>query len=246
MNQLKKLDEFRRELASYKLSPAAAEILASTKLVLLVAPTSSGRNTIIQELLKTGEFHFIISDTTRQPRVNNGILEQNGREYWFRTEAEFLSELRLGEFLEAAIIHNQQVSGISIRELKKARDDNKIAITDVEVVGAGHIQSAKPDALVIFMVPPTFDIWLERIHKRGQMPADELKRRLTSACKEFEAALANDYYRFVLNDTISGTAAEVQAFASSGRYDPLKETFARQVAERLYSDTQGYLASLNN
>src|SRR5664279_1435267 len=110
MNQLKRIDEFRTILDGYQLSPTAAQTLAQTKLVLLVAPTASGRNTIIHELLKTDQYHFVVSDTTRQPRINNGELEQNGREYWFRSEEEVLDELKRGEFLEAAIIHNQQVS----------------------------------------------------------------------------------------------------------------------------------------
>ena len=244
MNELRHAEEFNKVLASYKMSASAVKTLAETKLVLLVAPTSSGRNTIIRELLKTGRFHYIVSDTTRQPRVNNGVLEENGREYWFRKEDDLLEELRGGEFVEAAVIHNQQVSGISIRELEKARVDKKIAITDIQIDGARNIQAAKPDTLVIFMIPPTFDIWLERIHSRGQMPADELKRRLESACKEFEAAFKNDYYRFVLNDTVDGTTAEVRDFAEPGQYDSLKETFARQVAENLYKDTGKYLKTL--
>ncbi len=185
MNQLKHIDEFRTILETYRLSPTAANTLARTHLVLLVAPTASGRNTIIEELLRIGNYHFVVSDTTRQPRINNGILEQNGRQYWFRSEKEVLEELRRGEFLEAALIHNQQVSGISIRELEVAREAQKIAITDVEIAGANNIHRAKPDTLIVFMTPPTFDIWLERIHSRGVMPADELERRLQSASKNF-------------------------------------------------------------
>lgn len=243
MNQLVHAADFRAALANYTLSESARKILAEVRLALFVAPSASGRNTIINELLKSGKYHFIVSDTTRQPRVNNGVLEQNGREYWFRSEEEVLEELRNGEFLEAAIIHNQQVSGISIRELEKARQDDKIAMTDIEIVGAANVHRYKPDTLTIFMVPPSFDIWLERMHSRGQMAPDEVLRRLESAKREFTVALESDYYRFVLNDTISGTTAEIDHFFTTGQYDPFKEKVARQTAQELYAAVTSYLSS---
>src|SRR5579885_607634 len=113
MNRLEHLQEFKTVLANYRISPASQRILQQTNLVLLAAPTSAGRNTIIRELLKTGDYHYIVSDTTRQPRINDGIPEQNGVEYWFRSEADILKDLAAGQYVEAAIIHNQQVSGIS-------------------------------------------------------------------------------------------------------------------------------------
>src|SRR4051812_45219052 len=112
MNELKHKDDFEKVLAGCQLSDGAKQTLAQTKLLLLVGPSSSGRNTIINELVAEGGYHYIVSDTTRQPRVNNGVLEQDGREYWFRTEEDILADLQAGNFLEAAIIHDQQVSGI--------------------------------------------------------------------------------------------------------------------------------------
>jgi guanylate kinase len=241
MNQLVHAAEFRRALANYKLSNVAKDILRDVKLAIFVAPSASGRNTIIRELIKSDQYHFIISDTTRQPRVNNGVPEQNSREYWFRSEDEMLEEIRDGEFLEAAVIHNQQVSGISLRELKKAQHDNRIAITDVEIIGAANIHRLKPDTTVIFMVPPSFDIWLERIHSRGQMPPDELTRRLESAERELSTALRSDYFRLVLNDTVQGTTSEVDRFLSTGYYDPFKERLVREITERLYENVEAYL-----
>ena len=153
MNKLKQIDEFRKVLGNYQLSDDAKQILSATRLVLLVGPTSSGRNTIIAELVRTGGFHYIVSDTTREPRTKDGILiEQNGREYWFRKEAELLADLQRGDFLEAAVIHEQQVSGISIREIKAAYQADQVAITDIESVGATTIHDLKPDATFIFVL----------------------------------------------------------------------------------------------
>lgn len=243
MNELKHIHAFREALADYKLSASAKETLKHLDLVLMVGPTAVGRNTIIRELVKTGAYHFIVSDTTRQPRANDGVMEQDGREYWFRSENKMLEEIKGGDFLEFAIIHNQQVSGQSIRELEVARQSNKIAITEVEIAGAHNTYQAKSDTKIIFNVPPSFDIWMERLRKRGGVPEAEVRRRLESACLEFDAALIHDYYRFVVNDDIDETVAEVDSIARLDYRDVGKEAAARELVKQLYHLTRDYLAA---
>ena len=99
MPELKYKQNFHVALKDYQLSDHALAILTKTQLVILTAPTASGRNTIINELLRTNEYNFIVSDTTRPPRLNDGILEQNGREYFFRDEADMLQDIKDGNFL---------------------------------------------------------------------------------------------------------------------------------------------------
>lgn len=245
MNELKHIEEFKKLLADYHLSASAAEVLQAVKLVLLVAPTASGRNTTITELTKHQGYYFIVSDTTRKPRINNGVLEQDGREYWFRDEEEMLAEIRRGEFLEAAIIHNQQVSGISIRELKKALAQGKIAITDAEIVGAEHATRLKPDTISIFMLPPSYEEWQRRIALRGTMEVDEYKRRMESACREFEAALSHSYYRFVVNDTIAQAVRDVDKVAQSDAVDPTMQEKGYELTRQLLQQTKEALAKLD-
>lgn len=244
MNKLKHIAEFRELLANYQLSSTATKTLEGVKLVLLVAPTATGRNATIRAMMKRDEYYFIVSDTTRQPRINNGVLEQDGREYWFRTEEEMLEEIRQGEFLEAAIIHNQQVSGISIRELHKAFTQEKIAITDAEIAGAENATRLKPDTIAIFMLPPSFEEWQRRIALRGTMELDEYKRRMESACKEFEAALSHAYYRFVINESVEQAASVVDRIARTGVVDPLWQEEGRKLAKQLLSKAQATLAKL--
>ncbi len=245
VNQLKHIDQFQESLKNYQLSDAAKKTLEGLRLVLMVGPTSSGRNTIIRELVKTGAYHFIVSDTTREPRSNDGLMERDGVEYWFRSEKKMLEEIRDGDFLEAAIIHNQQVSGTSIRELALARQSNKIAINEVQINGAHNTYLAKPDTLIIFSVPPGFDKWMNRLRKRGKMPDDEVRRRLEAACLEFDAALTHDYYRFVINDDIDETVAMVDSMARMDQHDAAKEQTGRELVKRLYQQTRDYLAQPN-
>jgi len=244
INELKLIDEFRKVLANYQVSENAKQTLARLKLVLLVGPSSSGRNTIINELLKSGKYHFITSDTTRQPRINNGVLEEHGREYWFRSEEEILHDLQAGEFLEAAIIHNQQVSGISMRELAAAADEGRIAINEIEVVGADNIHEASPSALFFFVLPPSFDEWMARRDLRGRLPMDEVRRRLESSVVELTTGLQRDYYRFIVNDTFTHAAKRIDQMIDDDYIDPEYQAQAKELAAEILADTKKYLANL--
>ncbi|HET8991940.1 MAG TPA: hypothetical protein VFN31_02820 [Candidatus Saccharimonadales bacterium] len=241
MNELKQIDEFRKVLSDYQLPEAAKSALEQIELVMLVGPSSSGRNSIINELLKSGSYHYVISDTTRQPRENNGVLEQNGREYWFRTEDEILDDLKAGKFLEAAIIHNQQVSGISIRELQAAADERKIAIDEIEVVGADNIHKVAPEVIFLFILPPSFDEWMVRMNARGTLPEDETRRRLESAINEVSIALDRNFYCFIVNDTFVKTATKVDDIAHGQVISTEEQAAARKVAKQLIADTKAYL-----
>ena len=241
MNKLIHRDDFQQVLDDYALSESALDTLAQTKLVLLVGPSSSGRNTIIRELLKTERYHQIISDTTRKPRVNDGVPEQNVREYWFRDESELLQDLRDGNFLEAAIIHDQQVSGMSMRELQAAANEGKVAINEIEVIGAENIYQAKPDALFFFVIPPSFDEWMARMTARGELPADEVRRRLESAVKELSVGLSRSYYRFVVNETFTHAAKRIDEIVTMNAPIGDQEK-AKDIAGRLLVDTKAHLS----
>lgn len=242
-NHLTHLTEFQKVLADYHTSSSSKKILNDTKLALLVAPTSSGRNTIMRELVKTDEYHYIVSDTTRRPRKNDGVMEQNGVEYWFRSEGDILNDLRDGKFLEAAIIHNQQVSGISVRELKKAHEQHKVALTDIEIAGVETIIQQKPDTMAFFVLPPSFDEWQNRLTHRGHMSRAEMRRRMESALAELGHALEKPYYTFVINDTVQGALEKIHTCTMLGEVDPYQQNSAKIVAEQLYMSTKRYLDS---
>lgn len=243
-NTLEHLADFQKILKDYHISQAGKKLLAKMKLVLLVGPSSAGRNTIINALVETNAYRYLVSDTTRKPRVNNGILEQNGVEYWFRNEAEILDDLKNGEFLEAAIIHNQQVSGISLRELNQSLREEKIAVTEIETVGMRKIHELKPDSFAFFVAPPTFEVWMKRMDGRGKMPEVEKRRRMESAAQEFEAALTHDYYTFIINDEFEHSVERIHGYVIEGLHDLEYQEHGRTVIEKLLVDTQAYLAAI--
>ncbi|MDB5185025.1 MAG: guanylate kinase [Candidatus Saccharibacteria bacterium] len=243
-NHLDHIDAFDTALQNYQLAPSALHTLSQTELVILVAPTSCGRSTLIRHLLRTGDYYFIISDTTRQPRSNDGVMEQDGVEYWFRNESDMLADIQAGKFLEAAVIHKQQVSGISMRELAKATEAGKIALTDAEIAGADNVHRLKPDTILLFVLPPSFEEWQRRINHRGVMEAGEYKRRMESAAAEFAHALQRDYYRFVINDTVENAAEQVTRITKLDETNADYQENARGLAEQLLDSTRLLLESL--
>lgn len=243
INELEHLADFQQVLSDYHISEADKKILQEVRLVILVGPSSSGRNTMISALMDTGKYHSIVSDTTRKPRVNDGKLEQNGVEYWFRTEKEMLDDLRNGNFLEAAVIHNQQVSGINMREIKHSVSQGKIAIAEIEIIGMENIHRIKPDTFVFFVVPPTFDVWMTRMNERGQMTVAEKRRRLESAVRELKTALEVDYCKYIVNDEFYQSVERVDHYVNEDFVDLDYQDQSRKVIEKLLSDTQTHLRS---
>ena len=238
---LTRREEFEAALQDYKVSEEGQKILNETPLMVLVAPTSTGRNTLINELLKTGDYYFIVSDTTRPPRQNNGIWEEDGREYFFRSEDEMLADIKAGMFLEAEVIHKQQVSGISIREIEKARKEGKVAITDVEILGGLNVAKLKPDAWVIYLVPPSFDEWLNRI---TPLSKGELRNRLEGAIKGFRMALESDCFTFIVNHDKSESVKVIADITRTGTHHKSDEKEVRDLVRTLWEQTQEFLDQL--
>lgn len=239
--RLRKLKEFEAALSDYVVSGHATSILKETPLVILLGVFGSGRNSIISELVKGGKYHFIVSDTTRPPKVRNGQLEQDGVHYFFRKEEDVLADILSGEFLEAEVIHNQQVSGTSIRELRKAHQSGKVPINEVDLQGTVNILSHKPDTIMIFVVPPTYEEWIRRIETRESMSDEEFNNRMLTADKIFKSVLHSKKFKFVINDTITGAAQRVDELVHSGTHSEEHDAEARKVAIELSQRVAHYL-----
>ena len=234
---LKDKAAFQRILSNYHISEEGEEMLRDINLALMVAPTSVGKNTIIDRLVHDGPYETIVSDTTRPPRVENGKLEEHGVRYFFRKEEELLADLEAGLFLEASLIHNQQVSGISLRELKNAADHNKIAINEIEVIGADKVHQAKEDAHIVFILPPSFDEWLRRLKHRGEMTEDEIRNRTESMRFELEYALERDFFQFVVNDDLEEAIKNIRDIVENDHYDEEAQKHGRWLATELLRET---------
>lgn len=238
-NSLINLNSFKEQLQNYRVTDTHKAFLQKTSLILLLAPSGTGRNTLIHQLVEGGRYHFVVSDTTRKPRTNNGRTEQNGVEYWFKSEAEMLEAIKNGEMIEAEIIHGQQVSGMSINELKKSYETGKTAVTDIDIGGAQALLSLHPGAKVILLIPPTFSEWLQRLENRGHMHGEELRRRLQTALRIYQYALDSDQVYIVVNDEINRAKKIVDNIAKGDTHRRDKELDT--VLKNLLTDTENWL-----
>lgn len=241
---LKHLGDFEQTLEGYRPSQKTLDLLEKVHLIILAGPTAAGRNTLIKLLVQTDRYHYVVSDTTRKKRANDGVMERDGVEYWFISEEEFLDGLKDGKYLEAAVIHRQQVSGVNVTRLQDTVRTGKIAISEIENKGVATYHTYKPDTLCVFLLPPGFDVWMKRIRGRGDVDEAELRRRLESGILEITDALEKDYYQFVVNYDIVESAQAVDEIANGRAINEEKQQIGRNHAEQLLIDIQLYLKSV--
>lgn len=226
-----------KKLENYQIPQAAVDLIKSTRIVFLVGVTAAGKDTIIGELLKSGKYHYIISHTTRKPRYNHGILEREGIEYHFVDLTKTEEMLDNGEFIEAKLVHGN-IYGTSIAEIQSAKDKSEVAISEIEVQGIAEYRAVSDTVLPIFLLPPNFDTWQERLLRRydGDVDPEDLRNRMQTAKAEIQEALDKEYYEFVVNTDLSTTIGIVDEIAhgnlSSDKNDQAK-VVARELLNRL-------------
>jgi len=227
---------FEDALRQYHASEHAKRVLADTPFVALSGLAGGGRNTVINYLVERHNYVFAISDTTRPPKLRDGKLEQNGVNYYFRTEEDMLQDIKNGEFIEAEIIHNQQVSGTSIREIERLAKTGKIPIHDFEYGGVNNVQKTKPDAIIIGLIPPSYEEWIKRLQGRETMHEQEFYNRLMTAEKVLENMLAYEHFKIVINDTIDQCIDDIREIVEQGVYtEKTKQYTLGKVRELLES-----------
>jgi len=228
-------------LASYNPNREGREWLRNNPLTMIVSMTSAGKNTIAAELVKTGNFKIVVTDTTRARRSNNGIQEINGQNYWFVTQENFLENVKKGDYAEAAIVYDSDLYGSRISEIQRTCQNNQKAILVVDVDGCQHIMQYAPSSRAIFLLPPSLTRWLERIESRGYMATEEKRRRMQTALKEMQSALAKNYFTFFINDDLATTVKLIEPFLNGQKPDLAYQQVAKKVANQLIADTQDYL-----
>lgn len=227
-------------VAGYQPPEGAIETIRHAKIALLVGISGAGKDTIKRELTARPDFSDIVSHTTRSPRVNAGVLEVDGEDYHFISEDEARDMLERGEFVEAKFVHGT-IYGTSIAEVKKASDAG-VAITDLDVQGVAEYKAVSHEVVAIFVVPPTFDIWRERLRARYASEEEfsaEWPKRRDSAVKELTNALLVPYYHFIINDRLEqAVTAATKIIAHATDEFHSKDDEARLRARQLLASIQ--------
>jgi guanylate kinase len=227
-------DNLTELIKNYKTPNRAKELLDKTKAVFLVGISGAGKDTILKELLRTEKFHYIVSHTTRLPRENEGVPEQDGIDYHFISHEKAEEMLKNEEFVEAKY-YSGNIYGTSIKEFEDALSEQKTAFTDIEVQGVSEYVKASKNVMPIFILPPDFETWQSRLMTRyvGKEPDQaDIQKRMETARKELEEALTRDYFEFVVNDDLARAVAAVDEIAH-GSLSPSKNQQARQIAQNL-------------
>jgi guanylate kinase len=231
------------KLSAYKPSPAVEELVRQTPILLLVGPTGAGKDSVKEKLLATGRFHHIISHTTRPPRINHGIPEQDGREYHFVDQPTAVKMLDEHKFIEAKV-YSGNLYGTSVAEIEKAGDEGKVAMTDLEVQGVAEYKALDPKVMAVFLLPPDFETWQARLQRRygDVVDAKDYRLRLETALHELEQLLTTDYYAAVINDDLDSAVGRIESMVQSPVHETPDDPQARQVAQKLAEDIKNYLA----
>lgn len=211
---------------------------------MLVGPTGAGKDSIKQKLLDTGDFHHIISHTTRPPRINHGILEEDGKDYHFIDKPTAEKMLQDRAFIEAKV-YSDNLYGTSVAEIQKAHDEGKIAMTDIEVQGVAEYKALDPSVMAVFLLPPDFETWQQRLQRRygDVVDADDYRLRLKTALQELEELQSTNYYVAVINDDLEVVFRQIQTIVSSENHTSPDEPAARAVAQKLSADIKTYLTN---
>lgn len=231
-----------RKLSAYQPSAATTELVKTTPILLLVGPTGAGKDSLKHKLLKTGGYHHIISHTTRPPRINHGVIEQDGREYHFINKAMAEKMLDNQALIEAKI-YSGNLYGTSVAEIQAAHDEAKIAMTDIEVQGVAEYKTLDPSVMAVFLLPPDFQTWQSRLKNRygDVVDAEDSRLRLQTALEEIEQLLNTDYYVALINDNLDVTFQQVQSITKSKTHSIGDDSPARAVAKQLAQDIQAHL-----
>ena len=178
---------------------------------IISAPSGSGKSTLVHRLMQTlPELTFSISYTTRQPRQ----VETNGVDYIFITRTEFEERLEKGEFLEHAEVFGNYY-GTHLSTFEQASHQGRDLVLDIDVQGARQLKVAIPQAISIFVLPPSRDVLEQRLRSRSQDSEEVIQRRLRGAAEEVQNYTQYDFV--LINRDIEEASARLATIVKAER-----------------------------
>jgi len=186
-------------------------MIYSGSMILVVAPSGAGKSSLVSALLTTDPtLALSVSFTTRSPRPG----EVEGINYHFISEEEFLSRKEQGDFLEWAFVHGNYY-GTSRSWIMEKMEQGQDVILEIDWQGAQQIQKIVPQAIWIFILPPSLKILEERLRHRGQDDEATIQRRIKAAHEELSHLSEANY--LVVNDLFQAALFELRQIISASR-----------------------------
>ena len=181
-------------------------------ILIISGPSGCGKSTLLKEVYKDiDDYYFSISTTTRAPRVG----EVNGVDYFFVTKEEFEKDINNGDFLEYAKVHDNYY-GTSLKPIKKALDEAKLVIFDIDVQGH-EIVRTKLNSITtsVFITTPSLEILETRLNSRNTDSLEIIEKRIKNAKGEVE--YFQDYDYLIINDDLQTAAKQLVCIANITR-----------------------------
>jgi guanylate kinase len=201
----------------------------------VAAPSGTGKTTVCRRVVeRDGRISFSISHTTRRKRDD----EVDGRDYFFVDEPKFRRLVAEGEFLEWAE-YNAHLYGTSWKAIDRGLAGGRELLLEIEVQGARQVRARRPDARLVFLLPPSMEKLERRLQGRGTDSAAEIRRRLEVANRELEAIGDFDYA--VTNDDLERCVAnllEIIRAERDGSVDELRERFSPAAADEKFRSSR--------
>ena len=186
--------------------------------LILSSPSGGGKTTIAKRLLaERADLGYSVSCTTRPPRDG----ECHGRDYYFLSREEFAAARDRGEFAEWAEVHGR-LYGTLRSEIDRVLRSGKHVVMDIDVQGAQLFAAAFPDAVLVFVLPPSAEVLVERLTARQSETREQLRVRIGNAAEELAAV---DLYEYVIvndriDDAVRRVGAVIDAEASRRKHNP--------------------------
>jgi len=181
------------------------------QLIVLSGPSGAGKSTVVKKLMQQrGNIHFSVSYTTRAPRSE----DVDGVTYNFVDRAEFQRMIDANEFLEHAE-YSGNCYGTSLKVIEEQQARGVDVLLDIEVQGAANVRAKCPEAVLVFIVPPSYEELERRLRGRNTDDDETIRKRLSRALEEIEEINMYDY--LVINDQVEKAAAELDGIMTASK-----------------------------
>jgi len=178
------------------------------QLIVISGPSGCGKTTVVRALLRQRPLlKYSVSATTRAPRPG----EVHGVDYWFLDVDTFQRKIQENAFLEWAKVH-QAYYGTLAEPIQKWLEENETILLDLDVQGGLSIKRQFEEALLIFLLPPSWEELQRRLEKRGAESLEQMEKRLSTARYEIQEAEKYDF--LVFNDRLEDTLENINAILS--------------------------------